>query len=206
MLPDGALVVANTGSHTIVRIDSKTGAVAILAGAPGERGFADGSAADARFDAPIGVAAAPDGTVYVADTYNHRIRRIATDGNVTTVAGGNGEFDTPCGVAVAAEGALVVADTANSRVVRIDRDGSTGVLAGPDGFSEPTGVAVGANGIILVTDAGEASIWSLDSGGPRRLAGDGYLGRTDGAIGARGSIGQPVSPLHPTDPLSSPTA
>jgi glucose/arabinose dehydrogenase len=182
VLPDGGLVVANTGMHTIVRVDPASGAVTILAGAPGERGFADGPAAAARFDAPIGVASAPDGTIVVADTYNHRIRRITTDGNVTTVAGGNGEFDTPCGVAVAADGALIVADTANSRVVRIDRDGSNSVLAGPDGFSEPTGVAIGADGTILVADAGDASIWSLDSGGPKRLAGDGYLGRVDGEI------------------------
>ena len=183
VLPDGGLVVANTGAHTIVRVDSTTGATTILAGATGERGYADGPAAAARFDAPVGVAAAPDGTVYVADTYNHRIRRIATDGAVSTVAGGNGEFDTPCGVAVAAEGALIVADTAKSRVVRIDRDSAIGVLAGPEGLSEPTGVAIGTDGTILVADAGDASIWSLDSGGPKRLAGDGYLGRTDGAIG-----------------------
>ena len=182
ILPDGGLVVANTGMHTIVRVDPASGAGTIVAGAPGERGFADGPAAAARFDAPIGVAAASDGTIVVADTYNHRIRTIATDGSVTTVAGGNGEFDTPCGVAVAADGALIVADTANSRVVRIDRDGSNSVLAGPDGFSEPTGVAIGADGTILVADAGDASIWSLDSGGPKRLAGDGYLGRVDGAI------------------------
>lgn len=182
VLPDSGLVVANTGAHTIVRVDSTNGATTILAGATGERGYADGPAADARFDAPVGVAAAPDRSILVADTYNHRIRRIALDGTVSTVAGGNGEFDTPCGVAVAPDGALVVADTANSRVVRIDRDGSIGVLAGPDGFSEPTGIAIGADGTILVADAGDSSIRSLDAAGPSRLAGDGYLGRTDGEI------------------------
>lgn len=180
VLPDGGLVVANTGAHTIVRIDPATGAVTILAGAAGERGYEDGPAASARFDAPVGVAAASDGTVYVADTYNDRIRVIAADGSVTTLAGGNGEFDTPCGVAVAADGACLVADTAHARVVLLGPDGSTTELGASGTFGEPTGIAVASGGSVLVADAHNSSVWSIDSGAATRIAGDGHIGRPDG--------------------------
>lgn len=182
VLPDGNLVVANTGAHTIVRVSPKTGVLSIVAGADKTPGFADGPASSARFDAPIGVAALADGTILVADSYNDRIRTIAADGTVATIAGGDGNFDTPCGVAVAADGALIVADTGHERVVRVERDGTINILAGPDGLAEPTGVAIGPDGAILVADAGEATIWSIDAAGPKRLAGDGYLGRADGDI------------------------
>src|SRR5437764_4342851 len=55
--------------------------------AGGEAGFADGPAAQSKFNAPCGVCAGPDGAVYVADTGNHAIRRIK-DGQVSTLAGG----------------------------------------------------------------------------------------------------------------------
>lgn len=182
VLPGGDLAVANTGAHTIVRVNPETGAVTIAAGATGKRGFANGTASEARFDAPIGVAASSDGSIFVADTYNDRIRKIAPDGAVTTIAGGDGTLDTPCGVAVAPDGAIVVADTGHARLVRIDRDGTAIPVAGPDGLAEPTGLAIGSDGAILVADAGESTVWSFSADGPKRFAGDGYIGRADGEL------------------------
>ena len=90
-------------------------------------GFADGSDTTAQFNGPTGVAVAPDGTVYIADTNNHRIRAInPTTGQVTTLAGstigfadgpGNtAQFNYPFGVAVAPNGTVYLGDYFNHRI------------------------------------------------------------------------------------------
>jgi len=109
-----------------------------IAGAP-DAGDADGPGRNARFDGPVGIAVGPDGALYVADSRNHRIRRVAPDGRTTTVAGGEpgfadgpastARFLYPCGVAAAPDGALYVADTGNHRI-RVVRDGTVRTLAG----------------------------------------------------------------------------
>lgn len=177
---DGSLVVADTGSHTIKRIEAASGGVKIIAGIEGRAGFADGDGVVALFNGPIGVAVAADGRILVADTYNDRIRVIDTQGTVHTLAGGGepgfmdarvgteARFHTPCGLAVASDGAVIVADTGNHRLRRIGTDGSVTTLAGTgeagssDGllstarFDEPTGVAVGGDGTIYIAEAGSS--------------------------------------------------
>ena len=119
--------MADTGNHAIRRIGID-GQVTTLAG--GEQGHADGPAAQARFDAPMGIAVDAQGQVYVADTFNDRIRVIGTDGNVRTLAGGDrpgladgtgatARFDTPVALALDAQGALLVADLFNNAVRRV---------------------------------------------------------------------------------------
>lgn len=175
---DGALIVADTGSHTVKRIEPQAGAVKILAGVDGRAGFRDGAGAEALFDGPIGVTVNAEGTIFVADTYNDRIRAIDSQGTVRTLAGGaepghvdapdgaGARFHTPCGVAVMPDGALVVADTGNHRLRRVEMNGAVTTIAGTgepgslDGvlttalFDEPVGVAVNAEGTIYVADAG----------------------------------------------------
>ena len=82
----GVLYVADTGNNAIRRI-TPDGQVTTLAG-DGNPGDQDGVGAAARFNGPIGVAVDASGRVIVADTYNDRIRAIALDGTVTTIAGG----------------------------------------------------------------------------------------------------------------------
>ncbi len=210
--PDGALVVANTGAHTIVRVDPATGAITPLAGSAGERGFVDGSTSSARFDAPVGVAVGPDGTVYVADTYNDRIRAIAPDGVVRTIAGGpapgyvdgagaDARFDTPCGVAVTLDGALVVADTGNARLRHVDANGAVVTIGGAD-LEEPTGLAMRADGgAVFVADASGSSIWRCDLGPApsfQRLVGGGWDGRADGDL-ASAKLSRPTGVAVDTD-------
>jgi sugar lactone lactonase YvrE len=112
-----------------VRKIAPDGTVAILAGT-GEPGYRDGPAGRAMFDIPTGVAVDEAGNVYVADTGNHCIRKIGTDGIVTTMAGsGNpgyadglaaeAEFWYPTDVAVASDGTLYVTDYKNHRVRKI---------------------------------------------------------------------------------------
>src|SRR3569623_968321 len=152
----GNVIVADTGANAVRRIDP-AGTVTTLAG-DGTPGLRDGAAAQARFDGPIGVAADDKGNVYVADSYNDRIRLITPDGRVRTLAGGDAPgfadgqgaaaaFDTPTALALDRHGALLVADTGNdairevapdgrvSTLARTDRNDGAGLLKGPIGLA-----------------------------------------------------------------------
>lgn len=138
---DGSIFVSDAGtSDRIHRIDAR-GRMTTLAGST--RGFADGRGGEARFATPSGIAIAPDGSLVVADTGNHAIRRIAPDGTVTTLAGNgvpgyvdgaaaDARFRGPLGIAVDADGRIIVADTYNDRIRAIDPDGSVRTIAGGD--------------------------------------------------------------------------
>lgn len=169
MMPDGRLIVADTGDQTIKSVD-QSGNVTIIAGSSGKRGNADGSVSDALFNGPIGVAIGA-GTIYVADAYNDRIRSIK-DGKVATVAGSargfadgiaaETKFDTPSGIAVWKEG-LIIADTGNSKLRFISADGAVSTISGGDwqyrdgllyesSLVQPTSIAIGNDGDIYFTD------------------------------------------------------
>ncbi|MET0626108.1 MAG: NHL repeat-containing protein [Pyrinomonadaceae bacterium] len=134
----GNLYVADTGNNRVRRVTPE-GVVTTLAG-DGAAGFRDGAGTQAQFDAPVGVAVGREGEVYVADTYNDRVRVITKDGNVKTLAGtgtpGHADggaldaalFDTPCGLAIAETGEVYVADTGNNRLRRITKDGQVSTL------------------------------------------------------------------------------
>jgi sugar lactone lactonase YvrE len=135
---DGNLYVADTGNHAIRKV-TPAGVVSTVAG-DGTPGFRDGVGAQARFDGPIGVAIGDDGRIYVADTYNDRIRVIARDGAVTTLAGGErpgdvdgpgavARFDTPTAVAVDAMNRVWVADLRNNAIRRITPRGEVSTIA-----------------------------------------------------------------------------
>ena len=102
-----------------------------------------GQARDARLRTPLGVALDSDGTLYIADTYNHRIRKVTIDGTIRTIAGtgesgfaGDGgpgtaaELSYPTSVAVATDGTLYIADTRNHRVRKLAADGTITTVAG----------------------------------------------------------------------------
>jgi sugar lactone lactonase YvrE len=167
----GNLLVADSGSNTIKSVDP-TGKIDLLAGVEGRSGYTDGDSASALFDHPIGVAVGGDGRIFVADTYNDRIRLIE-NGKVSTLAGGatgyadgpgdGAKFDTPCGIAVWHD-KLLVADTANRRLRVIEPTGRVWTLAGngvadlKDGlpadaaFVEPTAVTVDGAGSVIIAD------------------------------------------------------
>lgn len=165
------LIVADTGSHTIRSIDN-AGEVKIIAGIASQRGSADGNVGSASFNAPIGVVTDNNGRIYVADTYNDRIR-VIENGNVSTLAGstrgfadGSGErvkFDTPTGLAMWQDG-LLVADTGNGRIRVVEPDGRVWTLTGfgpgnitdgllsQAGLHQPSAIAVDEAGTIYFTD------------------------------------------------------
>ncbi len=141
--PDDSLLVAETGAHVIRRLKMNGGNVenTVIAGRTGQAGFADGAADASLFNAPVGVAVGSDNLIYVADTYNDRIRRIeklASGATIVRTHAGGGvrgftdsmnatqaRFDTPCGIAVLVDGALLIADTGNNRVRLIETNGTT---------------------------------------------------------------------------------
>lgn len=164
----GNLYVADTLSSTIRKITSG-GVVSTIAGTPGLAGIADGDGEDARFNLPLGLVAAADGTLYIADTLNHLVRKIAPDGAVSTVAGSAGEAGT------------------------VD---ATGKAAR---FSQPTAVALdAANGRLYVADSGSHILRSivLSTGAVTTLAGtppaSGQQPSTVNGIGASARFNAPV--------------
>jgi hypothetical protein len=167
--------------------------VRTLAGRALTPGKEDGFALEARFHDPAALAADAAGNLYVADSRNHVIRKIAADSSVTTIAG---DLDTPSGLAISAQG-LVVSDGANHVIRRIHSNGTTTLIAGifgqsglEDGpassarFDSPLGVAVGTNGVIYVADCGNHTI--------RAIALDGAVSTFAGLAGSWGSNDGPA--------------
>jgi len=191
--PDGTLYVADSRNHAIRRI-SPNGQVSTVAGGPVPGhfgGYADGPPRAARFCAPAGVAVLPDGGVLVADTGNHRLRRIARDGTVSTIAGSatasdglgqalggyrdgpalQAQFRFPTGLAVDAEGVIYIADTGNSRVRRLAKGVVTTVPTSEGGMRAPTAVLVASDSSLLASDSvgrggEEAALWTRTGSGP----------------------------------------
>lgn len=97
----------------------------------GKPGHEDGKATNARFRSPSGLAVGPDGDLYVCDTGNNQVRKISSDGHVSTVLGtGDIKLQTPTGIAVDEGGNVYVSDTGTSRIIYLGNDGSSSVLSG----------------------------------------------------------------------------
>ena len=186
---DDAVYIADAGNHRIrVAREQANGTwnVQTLAGS-GTAGFADGVGTSAKFNNPQGVAIGWDGAVYVADAGNHRIRRIAPDGTVSTLAGtgvagfqngagAQAQFNNPRGIAADTAGNIYIADTGNSAVRRIDASGTVATVAGngtvganesPDArFNGLAGITVDGDQVyIYIADGTNHRIRRLDATG-----------------------------------------
>lgn len=158
--PDGSVYVADANNHRLQKFDAEGNFVL----AWGSKGVVDEGTGDAgKFNEPWGVAVGPDGSVYVADTWNHRIQKFDADGNFLTMWGhfGNDEapdaFWGPRGIAIGPEGNVYVADTGNKRIAVFDANGASLDLIGSGGydpgqFDEPVGVGFSASGVLYVAD------------------------------------------------------
>src|SRR4051794_10823421 len=166
----GNLLVADTGNHA-VRVVTPQGIVSTLAGGLHD-GFADGPAAQALFSRPQGVAVSAAGTVYVADTGNHRIRAIS-GGIVSTIAGtghpsltdgsaAGAEFKEPAAVAVDSAGSLLIADRGNDAVrFVVFGSGGTSVatISAQVVWKTPSGIA--SEGAVFVGDSGNDAVRAI---------------------------------------------
>ncbi|CAG1016746.1 Serine/threonine-protein kinase PknD [Anaerolineales bacterium] len=157
---DGTLYVADSRNHRVLHMDTQ-GNVLHEWGT-----YADGVGTpigDGTFNEPWGVAVAPDGSVYVTDTWNHRIEKFTTEGKFITAWGIFGQGETPAsfygprGLAVDSEGRVYVTDTGNKRVAVFDPNGNFITDFGsagfdPGQFDEPVGIAVDREGTVYVAD------------------------------------------------------
>ncbi len=208
----GNLYVTNPLENTIDRIDASTGTVTTIAGRRGQSGFVDGQGSTALFTEPNGLTRDAGGNLYVADTRNDAIRKIAPDGTVTTVFGNkNGNYgvppaqrlSNPTSVAMDRAGNLYVSDTFNNVIRRIAPDGTMTTFAGTVGvqgdldgtglaakFNFPYGLAIDGTGHLFVADIGNiGSIKKISpSGEVTTLLRGGPSGRLDGDL-AHATIG-----------------
>ncbi len=173
--------------NNLIRKVNALGNASVVAGS-GDPGFADGTGGNAKFAYPAGVAVDTKGNLFVADTGNHRIRKIDPDGQVTTLAG-NGQpgyadgvgaaaqFHFPLGVTVDEDGNVYVADRSNRRIRKIEANGTVSTLAGSgtagvvDGpgataqFKSPAGILVDKAGSIYVSDLRSPDVPKFDQTG-----------------------------------------
>jgi uncharacterized protein (TIGR03663 family) len=157
---DGSLYVADTSNHRVQHLTSE-GEVLHVWGRFGS--LEEGDAPGGTFNEPWGIAVGFDGTVYVSDTWNHRVQMFTPGGEFVGMFGSFGQaerpdaFWGPRGVMVDMEGRLHVADTGNKRVVVFDGQGNPisqyggfGITLG--GLDEPVALAQDPEGRIYVTD------------------------------------------------------
>jgi hypothetical protein len=172
--PDGGYVVSMLNWDKVRRV-SPTGTIETIAGT-NLNGFSGdgGPGTSAQLNMPMGVAVQGDGGVLIADSNNHRIRRVSPEGTITTVAGtgeegfsGDGgrataaKLDLPVDVAATRDGGFLIADYINNRIRRVSPGGTITTVAGTgaEGFSGDGGAATAArmgypNGVSATADGG----------------------------------------------------
>lgn len=205
----GILYVADSNNHTVRKVVVATGVVTTLAGAAGVIGSADGTAA-ARFNRPVDVALDSAGALYVADSNNHTIRKVATaTGDVTTLAGSAGvfgsidgtglaaRFNTPLSLDADGTGNVYVVDAVNALLRKVGTAmGDVTTLAGSSpkpGSTDGTGAVARFNNPVTLTADGAGNLYVFDymghairkvvaaTGAVTTLAGTaGTLGTADG--------------------------
>jgi len=148
---EGSLYAALPHANQVIKID-QNGIYSIFAGT-GDDGFSGdgGLAVNASLNRPQGIAVAPDGTIYVADTDNNRIRKIDAQGIITTVAGNGGTGNSGNG------GPALLAELAKPRSIAISPDGSIYVIYAENPPFDERIRRIGTNGIIYPFDKGNSS-------------------------------------------------
>jgi len=195
-----ALLFAVSGSAGLAQ------QVTTYAGIAGVSGFNDGSAATAKFNSPHGLTVDKQGNIYVADRYNHRIRKITPSGTVSTLAGSgipgsadgigtSATFNEPWALSADSSGNLYIADTKNYKIRKVSPAGVVTTLAGSGSFGNtngpaataqfgfPSGIEVTPDGsIIYVCDRMTHTIRKIQNGQVATLAGAAFNpGNTNGS-------------------------
>jgi sugar lactone lactonase YvrE len=193
----GNLFVSDTGNNTIRKITAN-GTVSTLAGVAGSSGFLDTAVVSALFNAPLGIAVWTNGTIFVADSGNHCLRKIV-GGIVTTFAGTpqvwgssdgvgtNAQFNAPCGLALDASGNLFVSDANNHTIRKVATNGVVSTIAGAAGqdgasdgdsanarFRNPAELVFDLKGNLFVADSFNQTI--------RKISTNGTVSKVSGAV------------------------
>lgn len=178
-----------------------------------------GSAQDAELNRPRGVTALPGGGYLIADTFNDRVRRVAADGTISTLAGslpglsgdggpaGLARLTQPSDTAVESDGSILIADTGNDRIRRVSPSGTITTVAGSargfggDGgpataaqLNQPRDVEVASDGAILIADTGNSRV--------RRVGANGTITTVAGAGAGLSGDGDPARTAQLNAPFS----
>lgn len=167
--PDGSIYVADTNNHRIQHLGPEGNVIGTWGS------FADiakGEAPGGTFYEPWGIAVGPDGSVFVADTWNHRIQKFSPEGEFIKMWGYFGQAEKPDAfwgprdVLITEDGNVAITDTGNKRIVIFDTDGNfitefgeAGL--GPGQFDEPVGIGVNSDGTLYVADTWNQRIQSF---------------------------------------------
>ncbi len=228
----GTLYIADSGNHRVRRIVS--GTITTVAGS-GTQGFSgdNGPAISAQLDTPSGIAVAPTGTIYIADTHNHRIRAINSAGVINTIAGAGqpgysgdqasatlAQLDSPRGLAIASTGALLIADANNQRIRSVDSNGTITTLAGgaaqgdaldatpalSASLNSPRSVGLTSFGYAVLADASNHTLRILASDGNLYLPAALTSRTSTVSVSAPGTttFGQPTVTITVTGSASTP--
>lgn len=198
--PDGTLLIADTGNHRIRSI-SPEGTIRTIAGTGSAGNGGDGGpATTAQLRSPAGIIVDVDGTVLIADTGNHRIRRINSTGVMTAIAGSGKEGDTgdggpaaaatflrPAALLLLPDKRILIADTAAHRVRALTPNGQIAAFNTAT-LRRPQGMALDSAGSLLIADADLQQLLQVANGGYAALAGN----RSQGSA-ANGSLNLPSS-------------
>lgn len=222
--PDGAILIADTQNDSIRRV-APNGIIATIAG-NGQGFFGDGGqAVDAELNAPSDVAVLPGGSILIADTGNDRIRRIAPNGIITTVAGsarglaGDGGpaaaalLNRPRGLTPLADGGYLIADSGSARIRAVSAAGVITTVAGTSpGFAGDGGPATAARlddprsasplagGGMLIADLGNRRIRRVAADGVITTVAGGGTGPIDaGVLALRSRLGGPADVIPLTN-------
>ena len=191
--------------------------VTTLTGQPLVSGASNGPVAIALFNDPAALVADEAGSLFITDSRNHVIRKIATNGIVSTFAGQTGtagssdgtgaaRFDTPSGIALAPNGDLYVSDTGSHTIRRVTPTGAVTTFAGVAGqsgsadgagtaarFNSPLGLAVAADRTIFVADSGNHLVRAIAPDRTvRTLAGRAEIWGTENGAGGNARFNGPV--------------
>lgn len=220
---DGSVLIVDTGNYRVRRIN-RQGVIQTIAG-NGSQGYADGTANQAGFRNPVGVAVNGAGEIFIADRDSFRVRKIASNA-VSTVAG-NGELqtsqdggsavnaplNTPFGVAFDRDGNMLIADTEASVVRRITPSGIVRTIAGNGakefsgdrgpsvqaGLAGPRSANADCRGRVIIADTGNAVIRRIEQDGTlATVAGDGNSApgfAGDGGPATQARLNQPTFAL-----------
>lgn len=169
------IYVADTGNNAIRKISPK-GLVTTIAG-NGKAGYADGNHLQAQFNGPIGVALDKAGQVYVADTYNDKIRMINQLGEVTTIAGSSAgymdgaaldaQFNTPTSIVINRANEIIVADSYNHAIRKITAQGMVQTIVMSDRkdsaamMFKPIGLAITHDDFLYVGETSNGRILQI---------------------------------------------
>lgn len=202
----GGLLVSDSNNSLIRKIDREQN-VSTLAGG-GYSGTLDGKGKEAKFSEPMGLAFALNGTLFVADAFNHLIRNVTLDGNVGTYAGTGeagsvdgdrlqAQFHAPSDIAVSSNMSLYITDTYNFKIRKINPSGVVETIAGGGfqghrdgpsfsaGFELPLSIALGPEeSVLYVADFFGHRIRHIDltTGYVSTLTGDGEAEYKDGSL------------------------